>query len=67
MSCFTGVGYVYWYSKRFADYKVDLLNGTPLTAPSRPLVQRALDSALRIAENCDRAQGDVSLLKKTKV
>ncbi|KIM31892.1 hypothetical protein M408DRAFT_240315 [Serendipita vermifera MAFF 305830] len=34
----------------------DLLNGTPLTAPSRPLVQRALDGALRIAENCNRAQ-----------
>ncbi|PVF96072.1 hypothetical protein CPB86DRAFT_709846 [Serendipita vermifera] len=44
----------------------DLLAGTPLTAPSRPLVQRALDGAMRIAENCDKAQGDISLAFKRK-
>lgn len=47
---------------RYVMLYKDLLNSTPLTAPSRPLVQRALDGALRIAERCNKAQGDLSLI-----
>ncbi|KAG8859878.1 hypothetical protein FRC20_011756 [Serendipita sp. 405] len=42
----------------------EILQGTPLTAASRPLVQRALDGAVRIAENCDKAQGSLPLIKR---
>ncbi|KAG8811368.1 hypothetical protein FRC17_002504 [Serendipita sp. 399] len=41
----------------------DILEGTPLTAASRPLVQRALDGAMRIAESCDKAQGNLTLIR----
>lgn len=37
---------------------IDLLDHTPTTSPSRALVERALESALRIAEKCDRAQNN---------
>ncbi|KAI0783320.1 hypothetical protein C8Q75DRAFT_441644 [Abortiporus biennis] len=36
----------------------DLLNHTPVSSPSRALVERALESATRIAEKCNRAQGN---------
>ncbi|KIK99468.1 hypothetical protein PAXRUDRAFT_512316 [Paxillus rubicundulus Ve08.2h10] len=34
----------------------DLLDCTPSISPSRPLVERALEAATRIASKCDRAQ-----------
>ncbi|KAG8900299.1 hypothetical protein FRC00_013649 [Tulasnella sp. 408] len=34
----------------------DLLEQTPVTSPSRALVERALQGAMRIAKNCDDAQ-----------
>ncbi|KAG2160020.1 uncharacterized protein EDB93DRAFT_1074765 [Suillus bovinus] len=34
----------------------DLLESTPLTSPSRALVERALEAATRIANKCDHAQ-----------
>ena len=37
-------------------FVVDLLENTPIESPSRGLVERALESATRIATKCDRAQ-----------
>lgn len=37
-------------------FLLDLLQQTPITSPSRALVERALEGALRIAKNCDTAQ-----------
>ncbi|KZT08651.1 uncharacterized protein LAESUDRAFT_47174 [Laetiporus sulphureus 93-53] len=45
------------------QYK-DLLQHTPATSPSRGLVERALESALRIASKCDRAQGNSTFLRR---
>ncbi|KAH9912166.1 hypothetical protein B0H21DRAFT_774059 [Amylocystis lapponica] len=42
----------------------DLLDHTPATSPSRGLVERALESALRIARKCDRAQGNSAFLRR---
>ncbi|OCH96198.1 hypothetical protein OBBRIDRAFT_369213 [Obba rivulosa] len=42
-----------------------LLEHTPTTSPSRGLVERALDSAIRIAQKCDRAQGNSAFLRRT--
>ncbi|KAG8853141.1 hypothetical protein FRB96_008393 [Tulasnella sp. 330] len=39
----------------------DLLQQTPITSPSRALVERALEGALRIAKNCDAAQQNEGL------
>ncbi|KAG9029183.1 hypothetical protein FRB95_005597 [Tulasnella sp. JGI-2019a] len=39
----------------------DLLQQTPITSPSRALVERALEGALRIAKNCDAAQQNEAL------
>ncbi|GJE99518.1 hypothetical protein PsYK624_157840 [Phanerochaete sordida] len=41
----------------------DLLQSTPVESPSRGLVERALESAMRIAERCDRAQGNAAFLR----
>jgi hypothetical protein len=41
----------------------DLLNHTPENSPTRPLVERALQGAIRIAEKCDRAQGNAAFLR----
>jgi hypothetical protein len=43
---------------------VDLLNYTPATSPSRALVQRAVEAACRIAQKCDRAQGNATFLQQ---
>ncbi|EMD42019.1 hypothetical protein CERSUDRAFT_79618 [Gelatoporia subvermispora B] len=43
----------------------DLLEHTPISSPSRGLVERALDSAVRIAQKCDRAQGNSAFLRRT--
>ncbi|GBE77447.1 predicted protein [Sparassis crispa] len=42
----------------------DLLGHTPVSSPSRGLVERALESALRIAKKCDRAQGNSAFLRR---
>ncbi|OBZ79829.1 hypothetical protein A0H81_01511 [Grifola frondosa] len=42
----------------------DLLDHTPTTSPSRGLVERAHDSALRIAQKCDRAQTHAAFLRR---
>jgi len=39
----------------------DLLQQTPVTSPSRALVERALEGAIRIAKNCDQAQQNEAL------
>ncbi|KAI0694430.1 hypothetical protein BC835DRAFT_1006954 [Cytidiella melzeri] len=41
----------------------DLLSNTPVESPSRGLVERALESALRIAAKCDRAQGNSAFFR----
>jgi hypothetical protein len=41
----------------------DLLDYTPSTSPSRGLVERAVDAACRIAQKCDRAQGNAAFLQ----
>ncbi|KAI0828964.1 hypothetical protein BC628DRAFT_1183310 [Trametes gibbosa] len=40
----------------------DLLDHTPTTSPSRALVERAYEIALRIAKKCDRAQAHAAFL-----
>jgi len=42
----------------------DLLESTPVTSPSRALVERALEAASRIAEKCNRAQNNVAFLPR---
>ncbi|KAI0778723.1 hypothetical protein BD413DRAFT_116202 [Trametes elegans] len=42
----------------------DLLDHTPATSPSRALVERAYESALRIAKKCDRAQAHAAFLRQ---
>ncbi|CAL1694549.1 unnamed protein product [Somion occarium] len=42
----------------------DLLQHTPVSSPSRALVERALESAVRIAQKCDRAQGNSAFLRR---
>ncbi|KAK7063999.1 DH domain-containing protein [Favolaschia claudopus] len=44
----------------------DLLDHTPVSSPSRPLVARAVDTAMRIAQRCDRAQGNAAFLQQSK-
>ncbi|KAH8099813.1 hypothetical protein BXZ70DRAFT_219141 [Cristinia sonorae] len=41
----------------------DLLKHTPASSPSRALVERAVEGALRIAQRCDRAQGNAAFLR----
>jgi len=41
----------------------DLLKFTPGSSPSRALVERALEAALKIAQRCDRAQGNSAFLR----
>ncbi|TFK95042.1 hypothetical protein K466DRAFT_475189 [Polyporus arcularius HHB13444] len=43
----------------------DLLDHTPTTSPSRGLVERAHESALRIAKKCDRAQAHAAFLRQS--
>ncbi|TBU38429.1 hypothetical protein BD309DRAFT_874399 [Dichomitus squalens] len=43
----------------------DLLEHTPTSSPSRALVERAYDSALRIAKKCDRAQAHAAFLHQS--
>lgn len=42
----------------------DILDHTPEDVPSRPLIAQAFDEALRIAEKCDRAQGNAAFLRR---
>ena len=42
----------------------DLLDRTPTSSPSRALVERAYESALRIARNTDRAQAHAAFLRQ---
>ncbi|KAJ7786585.1 hypothetical protein B0H16DRAFT_1295196 [Mycena metata] len=42
----------------------DLLEHTPASSPSRALVGRAVDAAVRIAQRCDRAQGNAAFLQR---
>ncbi|KAJ7170135.1 hypothetical protein C8R46DRAFT_224367 [Mycena filopes] len=42
----------------------DLLEHTPVSSPSRALVARAVDTAVRIAQRCDRAQGNAAFLQR---
>ncbi|KAG2084845.1 hypothetical protein BD769DRAFT_556322 [Suillus cothurnatus] len=42
----------------------DLLESTPLTSPSRALVERALEAATRIANKCDHAQGNAAFFHR---
>ncbi|KAJ6520088.1 hypothetical protein C8R45DRAFT_47618 [Mycena sanguinolenta] len=41
----------------------DLLDHTPVNSPSRALVARAVEAAMRIAQRCDRAQGNAAFLQ----
>ncbi|KAI0699383.1 hypothetical protein C8T65DRAFT_709973 [Cerioporus squamosus] len=43
----------------------DLLDHTPTTSPSRGLVERAYESALRIAKKCDRAQAHAAFFRQS--
>lgn len=43
---------------------LDLLNHTPMNSPTRPLVESALEGAVRIAGKCDRAQGNAAFLRR---
>ncbi|KAF8910183.1 hypothetical protein CPB84DRAFT_1764839 [Gymnopilus junonius] len=40
----------------------DLLSHTPHTSPSRAFVERAVETACRIADKCDRAQGNAAFV-----
>ncbi|KAJ7361474.1 hypothetical protein DFH08DRAFT_684952 [Mycena albidolilacea] len=42
----------------------DLLDQTPVSSPSRALVARSVDAAMRIAQRCDRAQGNAAFLQR---
>ncbi|OSD06221.1 hypothetical protein PYCCODRAFT_1423085 [Trametes coccinea BRFM310] len=42
----------------------DLLDHTPTTSPSRALVERAYETALRIAKKCDRAQAHAAFFRQ---
>ena len=42
---------------------VDLLKYTPASSPSRALVERALEGAMKIAQKCDHAQGNTAFLR----
>ncbi|KAJ7246258.1 hypothetical protein B0H12DRAFT_1073205 [Mycena haematopus] len=44
----------------------DLLDHTPASSPSRALVARAVDAAMRIAQRCDRAQGNAAFLQQRR-
>ncbi|PIL31450.1 hypothetical protein GSI_06151 [Ganoderma sinense ZZ0214-1] len=43
----------------------DLVDHTPVSSPSRALVERAHESALRIAKKCDRAQAHAAFLRQS--
>lgn len=43
----------------------DILDHTPEDVPTRPLIVQAFHEALRIAEKCDRAQGNAAFLRKS--
>ena len=45
-------------------FLLDLLENTPVESPSRGLVERALESAMRIAAKCDRAQDNSAFLRR---
>ncbi|KAJ7446381.1 hypothetical protein B0H11DRAFT_2248826 [Mycena galericulata] len=42
----------------------DLLEHTPPSSPARALVAQAVDTAVRIAQRCDRAQGNAAFLQR---
>ena len=72
MCCSTEVrlillGYFVWVEKRDVDvscsFVLDLLKHTPASSPSRALVERALEAASKIAQRCDRAQGNSAFLR----
>jgi len=42
----------------------DILDHTPEGVPTRHLIAQAFDEALRIAEKCDRAQGNAAFLRR---
>ncbi|KAG8933488.1 hypothetical protein FRC02_011777 [Tulasnella sp. 418] len=47
---------------RYVMHFRDLLHHTPATSPSRALVERALEAAIRLARNCNQAQEHTSLI-----
>jgi len=49
---------------RFVLLYRDLLDNTPENSPTRPLVEKALEGAIRIADKCDRAQGNAAFLRR---
>ncbi|KAF8899091.1 hypothetical protein BD779DRAFT_59670 [Infundibulicybe gibba] len=49
---------------RYVLLYADLLAHTPIGSPSRPLVERAAEAAKRIAQKCDRAQGNAAFLQR---
>ncbi|KAF4604851.1 hypothetical protein EYR40_003633 [Pleurotus pulmonarius] len=46
-----------------ANLSLDLLAHIPATSPSRAIVEKAVDAAVRVAEKCDRAQGNAAFLR----
>ncbi|KAF7303232.1 DH domain-containing protein [Mycena kentingensis (nom. inval.)] len=44
----------------------DLLEHTPARSPARPLVAQAVDVAVRMAQRCDRAQGNAAFLQASR-
>jgi hypothetical protein len=53
-----------YYSLVWLTRTPDLLQHTPISSPSRALVERAVEAALRIATKCDRAQGNAAFLQR---
>ena len=49
---------------RMVVNRLDLLDHTPEDVPTRPLISQALDEATRIAQKCDRAQGNAAFLRR---
>ncbi|KAF9270695.1 hypothetical protein L218DRAFT_993263 [Marasmius fiardii PR-910] len=47
---------------RYALLYRDLLNHTPMTSPCRPILERAVEISQRIAQKCDKAQGNAQIL-----
>ena len=70
MSCFIEVRYVgaffpwRWlvHSYKLLLPVLDLLAHTPPTSSSRVFVEQAVDAACRIADKCDRAQGNAAFV-----
>jgi hypothetical protein len=50
------------YANRLLSPLLDLLSHTPPTSSSRVFVEQAVDAACRIADKCDRAQGNAAFI-----